>query len=153
MFGYWRSGGELQPRARLAPHDLLGRPAQQCQVLLQEAVVEVAHDRLDRGPARRRLDRVDVDEALALGRRLRRQPVLRQRGQHAPRQPCGVHELAIAIPGWTSTPWIVSSAAAALNVSSLKSPASSPSNVNAHSAPKPSMSNRNAPLGRSPRRA
>src|ERR671914_180552 len=54
--------------------------------------------------------------------------------------------LPVAIPGWTSTPWIVMSADAALNVSSVNSPASEPSNVYAHAAPKPSMSNLCAPL-------
>ena len=37
--------------------------------------------------------------------------------------------LSLAVPGCTSTPWIVSSAEAAVNVSSVNSPASEPSSV------------------------
>ena len=94
MFGYWCSTS-TSSRARgsvATTSSAVRRSSATCSA--SALVVEVAHDRPDRRLPGRRLDRVDVDEALALGRRLRRQPVLRQRGQHAPGQPRGVDELA-----------------------------------------------------------
>ena len=62
-----------------------------------------------------------------------------------PARRAALTSLPVAWPGWTSTPVIVMSADAAVNVSSVNSPASDPSRVYAHSAPNASMSNRCAP--------
>ena len=120
---------DVDARARLGRDDLLGGPAQQRDVLGEQVVVEVAHDRADRRRAGGALDRVDVDEALAVGRRLGREPVLRQRGEDAAREPRRVDELARGDAGMDVDAGILTSADAAVNVSSVNSPASEPSSV------------------------
>jgi len=76
---------DLQHRAGRGVDDLLRRRPQQLGMTGEQLVVEVAQDRADARARGVPVQLVDVDEALAAGRRLGRQPVLRQRGDDAGR--------------------------------------------------------------------
>ena len=96
---------DLEPGARLVGDDLLGGPPHERDVLLEQLVVEVARDQLDRRARGRDVDVVGVDEPLAV----RASPPgvscrTAARPGSGPRARAALTSLPVAQPGWTSTP-------------------------------------------------
>ena len=144
MFGYCGLDVDLEPRARLGRHDLLGGPAQQRRRARRACRRRSRARSPGSSPAGAALDGEDVDEALAAGGRLRRE-LGRQRREHAPGEPRGVDELAGREARVHVDAVDRRGRPTAVNVSSVNSPPSEPSSVYAQTAPKRSMSKSVAP--------
>ena len=96
--------GVLDSRARLARGDIAEDLTQQRDVLLEERVVVVAQDDAQLDDRRVAGDLVDVDESLALVRRLRREAVARQPDDDLRGQLERVHEPVLAPAGMLGAP-------------------------------------------------
>ena len=113
MFGYWCRTSTSSRARGSARDDLLGGAAHERDVLLEQLVVEVAHDRLDL--------RVAAEASTSVGWMKPSRPevvsgVSRSDGRAArisPASRAALTSLPVAQPGWMSTPCTVSVTASA----------------------------------------
>ena len=138
-------GLEIELGALLGGGDVLDDPAQPEDVLLEQGVVVIADDELDRRLGIGAAKLVRVGEPLALLRRFGRPLVPGSRASTCAASLSAFTSSSFAVPGWIERPVILSVTFAAENVSSWISPAVEPSSVYAASAPNRSRSKKSVP--------